>query len=167
VIAPDAISYDVLRALAPECSSYFCIGVQEGHCLANVLIGNPKIESLTLCDTWGPVHGGTDRGDHAHIDSMLTNMGYRGEVTYFDCDSKRLPLGLPTFDLAYIDGDHSYDYALHDMNLVWPHVTKHMVVHDIAFTDVARALRHFLKALPVAAAVTTYTGGTHTAVVSR
>jgi len=167
VIASDAISYDVLRALAPECSSYFCIGVQEGHCLANVLIGNPHIEHIALCDTWGPVHGGTNRGGHEHIDTMLANMGYKGRVTYYDCDSKALTLAGQMFDLAYIDGDHSYDYALHDMQLVWPHVAQHMVVHDTAFTEVARALRHFLKPIPAAAKVTTYTGGTHTTVVSR
>jgi hypothetical protein len=167
VIPADAISYDVLRALAPEARSYFCIGVQEGHCLANVLIGNPNIESITLCDTWGPVHGGTNRGSHAHIDTMLANMGYKGHVTYHDCDSKSLvlPLGQQWFDLAYIDGDHSYDYALHDMRLVWPHVTKHMVVHDVLFTDVAKALRIFLLDNP--AVVSVYTGGTHTAVISR
>lgn len=160
-------SYDVLAALAPAASSYLGIGVQEGVCVEHVVRTQPTV-NLTLCDTWGLTHGGTGRGSHAHIDRKLIALGHLGSVVYLDGASAEL---IPTlrgrsFDLAYVDGDHSEAAAMTDLLNTWPLVTGAMVVHDIRMATVWAALTRFLDTAGEAS-VRCCAGGHGTAVVFR
>lgn len=160
-------SYEVLAALAPRARSYLCVGVQEGECLGHVISANPAIRRLALCDTWGSHFGGTGRGSHDHIAARLAKAGWAGTVNYLDGDSRRLiPLLNETFDLSYVDGDHTEEAALEDMLNVWPRTLLAMVVHDIRTVPVWSALIRFLDGVP-AATVSCAMGGFGTAVVWR
>ena len=119
--------YDALRLAIRECpsppASYLEIGVSDGASLLTVLTRAPHVRSLLLCDPWAPIEGGSGRGSHAHIDALLRALGYSGGVTFLDGDSRELLPRHPTnefFDLATIDGNHSYECALADLTSVWP-----------------------------------------------
>ena len=161
-----ANSYEILSHHARDAKSYLCVGVQEGECLMHVLRANPGIERIALCDTWGPHHGGTNRGNHDHIAAKLGQIGYSGVITWLDGPSQSLiPTVSERFDLTYVDGDHAEEPALADMMNVWPLTTKTMVVHDTLFPSVRSALLRFSRVYPVSADL--FMGGTGTAVVKR
>ena len=160
-------SYEILAALAPRARSYLCVGVQEGECLGHVIAANPLIERLALCDTWGSQHGGTGRGNHDHIAERLMSARYGGAVHYLDGRSADLiPTLTETFDLSYVDGDHSEEAALVDMGTVWPRTRWAMVVHDIRMAQVWAALTRFLDG-KTGATLACAMGGYGTAVVYR
>ena len=142
-------SYEILAALAPGARSYLCVGVQEGECLGHVLRSNPKIERLALCDTWGPHHGGTNRGSHAHVEERLSRAGFGGSVIWLDGPSQSLvPTLDDTYDLSYVDGSHGEDDAFADFCNVWPRTSWAMVCHDIKMSPVSQALDRFLERFP-------------------
>jgi len=142
-------NYAILAALAPLAQTYLGVGVQEGGCVEQVVQAHPTI-NLTLCDTWGPHHGGTNRGSHAHIDALLQRVGHRGSVTYLDGLSQDLIPALPLtrFDLTYVDGGHDTPTALSDLTHVWPRTGVVLVVHDVYFPGVWMALTCWLGLIP-------------------
>ena len=165
-IAEEAGSYQILEALAKTAESYLCVGVQEGECLMHVLKGNPDIKRIALCDTWGPHHGGTNRGNHEHIAQKLKNTRTNAKITWLDGPSQDLiPTLKETFDLTYVDGDHAEEPAYTDLKNVWPLTVKAMVVHDTFFPTVTKALARFVQEHPCD--VEFYTGGTGSAIVRR
>lgn len=160
-------SYEILTALAPDARSYLCVGVQEGECLEHVVRANPAIERLALCDTWGPEHGGTGRGTHDHIAARLARLGYCGSVAYLDGRSEDLvPTLTESFDLSYVDGDHSEEAAFVDLGNVWPRTSRAMVVHDIRMASVWSAFTRFCDSIK-GASLACAMGGFGTAVAYR
>jgi hypothetical protein len=158
--------YDALEKLAPCAKSYLGIGVQEGVCVGRVVAANPDMESLVLCDTWGLHHGGTGRGNHAHIEEMLARAGYRGRVRFLDGLSQSLvPTLSESFDLSYVDGDHSEELALQDLRNAWERTRLAMVVHDTSMPPVAAALKRFMA--NCAGVTVDLSGWTGTTVVYR
>jgi hypothetical protein len=138
--------WDLLSTL--EARSYLEIGVQEGNSLASVVQANLQgLRRIALCDTWGLHHGGTGRNGHEHIDTMLKEMGYDGDVLYLDGPSaEQIPLlHGQRFDLVHVDGDHTFGGALTDMLNAGPLANRRMVVHDIFFPAVADACRLYLE----------------------
>jgi predicted O-methyltransferase YrrM len=98
---------------------YLEIGTRDGGSLDAVLQHcNPQL--IACCDTWGRVHGGTGRGNHNHIQEMLEDIGYDGEVIWLDGSSFDLiPQVKQTFDLILVDGDHSEYGATTDIRNSW------------------------------------------------
>lgn len=159
--------YEILRMLAPVATSYLGVGVQEGECVRNVVQANPDIKSLTLCDTWGPHHGGSNRGNGNHVVEMLEREGYKGRVLMLDGPSQELIPGMTyNVDLSYVDGDHSEECAYQDLVNAWSHTRFAMVVHDVSMPAVRAALGKFAVMYQGARAVIDITG-TGTAVVYR
>jgi predicted O-methyltransferase YrrM len=56
-----------------------------------------------------------------------------------------------SIDLAFIDGDHSYDGCLGDLRAVWPKMKKRgrVLVHDCCIKETMDAVRTFLKEVAV------------------
>jgi hypothetical protein len=159
----------VLAALASDSDTqtYLGIGVQEGECVKSVVLAG-QVKKLLLCDTWGPHHGGTNRGSHAHISEMLLRIGYNGNVQYFDMPSNQLVTALNEWvDLSYVDGDHSENTAFRDMTLAWIWSCHAMVVHDIYMPSVDAAMKRFLLTTNDVDQVVKFTNGTGTAVIYR
>jgi hypothetical protein len=144
---PDHV-YQLLSVLAKDARSYFCIGVQEGNCLLHVIRANPDLEYLALCDTWGPHHGGTGRGNHNHIARMLDAEKFVAPVEWLDGSSSdlvpRLVARGAQFDLTFVDGDHSFEGASIDLQNTWPLTRKVLVLHDTEMPPVRQALDAFL-----------------------
>jgi predicted O-methyltransferase YrrM len=125
-------AYDALNLAARlvQPKSYLEIGVFDGGSLFSVLISAAGISRLTLCDlfahdwiSWGRGNGGAPRGSHAHVDKILSERGYHGQVEFLVGDSRELIPKLPRepqFDLIFVDGDHSHEAALADFQNVWP-----------------------------------------------
>ena len=97
-----------------DIKSYLEIGVREGDSLLRVIEQFPSLGRIVLCDTWGGEYGGSMRGNHEHIISLLETHKYPlDKVTFLDGDSKvKIPEYFAQnssviFDFAYIDGDHS------------------------------------------------------------
>jgi predicted O-methyltransferase YrrM len=101
--------------------SYLEIGVRDGASLTTVLLSTDSVRFLTLCDSYGGMYGGSGRGSHAHIDNLLSKIGYRHFVQYLDGDSREvLQFAHYDYDMALVDADHSVEGALADLKDVWP-----------------------------------------------
>lgn len=137
---------EILAELAHSSTSYLEIGVQDGKSLQVVVENGPYLSRLALCDTWGRRSGGTNRGSHYHIETLLGNLHYKGAVEFLDGDSTKLVPKLEgLFDLVHVDGDHSYECCLADLKNGWARCKRVLVVHDASFNDVHRALFEFGK----------------------
>lgn len=163
--------YEILGCLGDLVNSYLGVGVQEGECVAHVVANNPML-TVSLCDTWGATHGGTNRGNADHVLMRLKRAGHRGAVQILTGYSQEI---IPTldpgasFDLIYVDGDHSEQPALDDLRNCWPRCRWAMVVHDVHMFPVWSALTRFLAEGSNAeeAQVVYCNAGTGTAVVYR
>jgi predicted O-methyltransferase YrrM len=68
------------------------------------------------------MYGGSGRGNHEHIDAILKELNYKGDVEFIDGDSRvELPpkIGELEYDLILVDGDHSYNGAWMDLWNAW------------------------------------------------
>lgn len=114
--------------------SYLEIGTRDGDSLRIVVENAPELQHVTVCDLWGTDYGGSGRGSHAHIDRLLAEMLCVGDVEYLDGDSRQtVPTIRRTFDLVLVDGDHSRDGAMADLENTWPLVAPGgaLAFHDI------------------------------------
>jgi Methyltransferase domain len=137
--------HNVLATLGTASRTYLEVGVQDGDSVVAVVGDNPHLD-LTMCDTWGPHHGGTDRKTHEHVEERLVEAGHQGSRLYLDGDSHLLiPKLVQGFDLVHIDADHSYEGCKADLRNCWPLTEKWLVVHDIFFGEVRDAVFQFLE----------------------
>ena len=122
------------EAVSPGVRRYLEVGCREGDSLRQIVANSPVLQRIVVCDMWGPMYGGTGRGGHSHIDTMLTGLGYTGQRLFLDGDSKELvPTLREQFDLVLVDGDHSPAGALADLTNCWPLIESggQLVFHDI------------------------------------
>lgn len=149
MIPLDTPHHPLLTALCREhdVRRYLEIGVQEGKSLQAALAAG-TITSLSLIDPWGDTHGGTNRGSHAHIETLLKALHFTGIVTVYDQTSLMALPGLVArgrhWDLIHIDGDHTYAGALLDLAMSAA-ATHRMVLHDAHWPDVKLAAEVFLQ----------------------
>jgi hypothetical protein len=137
--------------------SYLEIGVREGDSLRRVIeAAGPALRELALCDDWSGESGGSNRGGHAHIQALLEDLHYAGEVQWLDGNSHELlrpVLGGRQFDLILIDGDHTAAGAAQDLEdcagLLAPE--GRLIFDDIGHPDhpyLADALQTFVTVHP-------------------
>ena len=131
------VSWDALRSLE-DVSTYLEIGTREGSSLYNMVLSNSdSLKEIHIVDTWESEYGGSGRGSHDHIAELLTEMNYSGAVVFHDGSSHDILPSLELenhFDAIYVDGDHSYEGGLNDLNNVLPLVKPGGV---ILFDDIA------------------------------
>jgi hypothetical protein len=132
------------RFLADHCSThavrrYLEIGTRDGDSLRVVLENaGQQLEGVWVADQWGTAYGGSGRGSHAHIEQLLDDFNFAGRRIFLDGNSRdTIPALMPeqaeAFDLVLVDGDHSYEGGLADLENVWPLVRPGGCVafHDI------------------------------------
>ena len=131
------VSWDALRSLN-DITTYLEIGTREGSSLYNMVLSNSdSLKEIHIVDTWESEYGGSGRGSHDHIAELLTEMNYSGAVVFHDGSSHDILPSLELenhFDAIYVDGDHSYEGGLNDLNNVLPLVKPGGV---ILFDDIA------------------------------
>lgn len=111
----------ILYALKAAPKSYLEIGVDGGMSLEPLLMFH-RPERIVLSDIWNPEYCQHGHNSHAHIAAMLSRLGVDlRDVTFLDGDSKvTIPTLKETFDLITVDGDHSAEGALVDLQNTWP-----------------------------------------------
>lgn len=122
-----------------QIQTYLEIGTREGDSLSKVINGSSKLSDIFVSDTWLTYYGGSGRRNHDHIENLIKNLNYKGNITYLDGDSKKT---IPTlhdkykgyFDLILVDGDHSAEGGMADLENVI-HLSKTnggcILFHDI------------------------------------
>jgi len=129
--------YDVLLDCVSKHfpTSYLEIGVSDGRSLLTVLNAScGLVNRLALCDNWSDNCGGTNRGNHNHINSVLKSVNYQGKVTFYDGDSKEtVPTINEKYDMSLIDGDRSSNGCLCDIENTWPLIKDNgiMIIDDV------------------------------------
>ena len=132
------------RFLAEHCSThqvrrYLEIGTRDGGSLRVVLENAPQhLEGVWVADQWGTDYGGSGRGSHQHIVQLLDDFNFRGRREFLDGNSREtIPALMPeqaeAFDLILVDGDHSYEGGMADLENTWPLVRPGccLAFHDI------------------------------------
>lgn len=133
------------KAFKPK--RYLEIGVREGDSLKAVLDAYmPKW--VFLCDTWGSSYGGTGRGDNIHIVNIITKYP-NSQMTIWNFLDGRSEEYLPIlikhgrkFDLITVDGDHSYNGAMSDLQMAWQLLAKNGI---LVFDDVIHPNHKYLR----------------------
>jgi predicted O-methyltransferase YrrM len=144
----------VIARLAPAHlpRRYLEIGVNEGYSVQALLsalhlqkaqhrqsLHEPFFDELVLADMWGALYGGTARGSHEHVENLIRSVHAVPEpIVFLDGDSRKtIPAYLRSrpepapFDVVYVDGDHSYEGAMADVENVLPFVGKVLLFDDI------------------------------------
>lgn len=100
---------------------YLEIGTNEGSSLYHLFRG-AFVKSATIVDTWGKEYGGTNRGSPDHIIKLMGSAMSRIRVMSIPSTEalKQLREEGKTFDLIFVDGDHSDQGCMSDMVLAWP-----------------------------------------------
>lgn len=134
---------------------YLEIGTREGDSLRVVLeeCGHALL-SVWVADMWGSDYGGSGRGNHRHIEQLMDDFNFDGRRVYLDGNSRdTIPPLMPEkaewFDLVLVDGDHSFEGGMADLENVWPLVKPGgaVVFHDIshpAHPDLRRCFDEFV-----------------------
>ncbi|PWT91200.1 MAG: hypothetical protein C5B54_05705 [Acidobacteria bacterium] len=136
------VGQDLHEALQTACrwlrpvQTYLEIGVDGGGSLHTVLLATAPDYPirLVLCDVWDPTY--LDHGRTKPIvEGMLAYFGLTDRTEFLDGDSKILIPSLHgVFDLITVDGDHSAEGAMADLEHVWPLLRSGglLVMDDIA-----------------------------------
>lgn len=98
---------------------YLEIGCREGRSLCSVL-REPKVSLAVVVDTWGWEAGGSNRGSPDHVIARLGYDDYRRVVFFSGSSHDVLPAIRHTFDMIFVDGDHTQAGCLADLGHVLP-----------------------------------------------
>jgi len=136
-----AIKYEVARQLhqAGRLDSIVEIGVRAGYSAFALLSANPEARYYGI--DWDQAGWGGVRG---YLDRARKTLAGFPNVTLARANSQELEELPETYDLAHVDGDHSWDGAFHDLELCARHSFAVLVDdYDLALS-VRGATDHFL-----------------------
>ena len=131
------------------------IGVRFGYSARSFLMAAPKADYTGIDfdePSWGPFKGIPREWAYQRLSALYPN----NYIRTYHSDTQKEPVrekflfgGLGKYDFVHIDGDHSFDGALHDMQEFWQVCTRVMVVDDVIEIPAVRdAVAAFMKATP-------------------
>jgi len=129
------------------------IGVRFGYsgyamCLGALAAGMTNVEYVGMDAEYFSMNGVLS---NVHAKNNLARLSGHVAATVLSVNTQLQPLPpsvlFSRFQLVNVDGDHSYDGCLKDMNAVWPLLDPGgiMIVDDTGMTDVKRAIETFLS----------------------
>lgn len=141
------VLYAVAEVGQPQ--NYLEIGVRRGRSAAMVVAACPKVDVFGF-DKWEEEYAGSENPGGAFVRDELKRIGHEGAANFIDGDShetvraffRETPALM--FDLITVDGDHSHDGALADLNDV---IGSLRVGGVLVFDDVANPYCPDLKAV--------------------
>ncbi len=132
------------------------IGVRAGH-NAFAMLSEMDIKALFLIDPYFPYNDGgsyqTERMQKKNMLEMLDRLAkYREKIVWLFQKSEKAVELFPDkyFDYVYIDGDHSYEGVIKDLELWYPKIKDRGVLagHDynslVSWPDVTKAVKEFV-----------------------
>ena len=156
--------YTLLPVMAQtiQPKSYLEIGVWRGGSMVALVKDSPSVEEVVACDPLVGHCGGPTTPEF--LEPLLRESGYKGSLEWLHGKAEDLlqdyllKREIP-FDLAFVDGEHSYDHASHDIRQVVPN-TRWTLVHDMHNPSVWDALMEYLYENPLPFMITAESEGT-------
>jgi predicted O-methyltransferase YrrM len=110
------------------------IGVRLGYSAYAFTCDNQMREYVGL-DIQLPLDGGMPFKTFNWVRSKVVPKAPQTKFTFLECNTQEGIPSLGQFDLIHVDGDHSYEGALRDMNNCWPLLNHSglMIVDDYSF----------------------------------
>lgn len=137
-----AAKWELVRRYRPR--SICEIGVRAGYFARTMLAAAGAGATYYGIDNDSSSHGGA-QGAHTYAEEML--QGYQYEIQI--CDSHSLERLPADYDLIHVDGDHSYEGCMADLELVLPHARGVVLVDDfVNIQGVRDACRDFMLQHP-------------------
>lgn len=140
--------YEIAVELQP--TKILEIGVRAGYSALSFLKACPNSRYLGI-DAENGKHGGQNGPWMWWAKKILAP--YDAILIHADSQLMINPPGPGLFDLIHIDGDHSLSGALHDMELLWPALSRGgtMLVDDLDYCEsVLSAVQQFIHLYPEA-----------------
>jgi len=132
------------KTLAPR--NYLEIGVRRGRSVCTVARGNPSVNIFAF-DMWQVNYAGMENPGPDFVSAELKKHGHTGRLSFVNGNSHET---LPQFfrqnpglelDMITVDGDHSEQGALQDLEDVIPHLA---IGGVLVFDDIAHPAHPFL-----------------------
>jgi predicted O-methyltransferase YrrM len=142
--------YPLLTAIARRTMprNYLEIGIWKGDSIKAMLAGHSEVERVVVCDPLIGHCGGPKNTDF--LEPLMKANGFNGELQFLHGRSSELiPAFFGTtnecFDLAFVDGDHSFGEAFGDtLNVIQR--ARVTLVHDLDHDSVWEAFRTIVQA---------------------
>ena len=127
------VKYDIAKKYNP--STILEIGVRAGYSAYSFLSACPKARYVGI-DAENGEHGGQDGPWIWWAEEILKNFDVKFEVA----DSQQLTKINGNYDMIHIDGDHTTEGLLHDLEICWPAVNDRgiMLVDDYDYIDTVK-----------------------------
>jgi len=133
--------YDTVKRFNSQ--SIFEIGVRNGYSMFMMLLANPKAfyRGVEINMNWD----GGFKDAYKHAELLIKKYFPEANTNIFICNSQEIRSLPRKFDLAHIDGDHSFEGALNDIELVAPIADKVIIDDYTLCSTVADAIETFIE----------------------
>lgn len=128
---------------SPQSARYLEIGVRKGFSMA-LFVHECVTAQVTGIDLWEDEYAGVDNPGAQFVRKQLVTARHRATASLLQGDSHEvLPaLGDALYDVITVDGDHTVDGALRDLNWAITHITPGGI---ILFDDIANPAHLYLN----------------------
>ena len=131
--------YAIAKTFAPN--KILEIGVRYGYSLGSMLAGSTNSKSVVGYD----IDSYVENGLNIATENIKKHIGTTAKLDLRLEDSQSIKGFKEKFDLAHIDGDHSFEGKIHDLNIC-AKVSKVIIVDDFHFLgEVNRACNDWLR----------------------